>query len=94
MNAVQPPQNHEDVSCGSAPALTANDRSAKSALADLCDGLLEPQPCATGWQSVRSVDMPTGCADLLVHGDHMTTRLEAHSGQPVDLRVLEHRLAG
>ncbi len=64
------------------------------ALADLCNGLYEPPGAGAHWQAVDRTDVPAPFNELLVHTDHMTTRLAAYHGGPVTLRVLEQRHEG
>ena len=67
-------------------------RSVDEALADLCDGLIEPDSRKSPCQSVQPDDIPAPYNGLLVHHDHMTARLEEYHGQPVVLRVLAYRI--
>ena len=64
------------------------------ALADLCNGLYEPPGAGAHWQAVDRGDVPAPFDELLVHTDHMTTRLAAYHGGPVTLRVLDERREG
>src|SRR5215470_13988824 len=65
--------------------------SAELALAELCDGFLSPQDWAAGVEPVEPDSMPDPFCTLLLHHDHMTTRLGDHYGRPVELRVLRRQ---
>lgn len=59
------------------------------ALADLCDGFLPRDDWTVGVEPVEPDSMPDPFCSLLLHHDHMTTRLGQHYGSPVELRVLK-----
>jgi chorismate-pyruvate lyase len=65
--------------------------SAELALAELCDGFLTPEDWAAGFEPVEPDSMPDPFCNLLVHHEHMTTRLAEHYGRPVELRVLRRQ---
>ena len=62
---------------------------AELALADLCDGFLPRDDWTVGVEPVEPDFMPDPFCSLLLHHDHMTTRLGQHYGSPVELRVLQ-----
>ncbi len=64
------------------------------ALADLCGDFLPSCGPVSRCVAVEPADLPTPVAELLVHHDHMTTRLEEHHGQRVELRVLREQREG
>jgi hypothetical protein len=52
-------------------------------------------PTATrGCGPIEADAMHATARHLLVHSDHMTTRLRDHYGQPIELSVIDHRLDG
>lgn len=63
--------------------------SVEDALADLCGGLCPSDGACHFCEPVRASDMPKPFSELLVHNDHMTTRLRDHHRRPVELRVLD-----
>src|SRR5438105_3369321 len=65
--------------------------SAELALAELCEGFLAPEDWASGFEPVEPDSMPDPFCSLLLHHDHMTTRLAEHYGRPVELRVLRRQ---
>ncbi len=73
------------------------DRSFNSAadpraiLASLGDGLFKVETWLQGCEQVHADEIPHESRSLLVHNRHMTATLNAHHGQPVALRVLEHQ---
>lgn len=69
-------------------------RNAGEALSALCRGLVHETIPADCWTSVGAEDLPFAFRELLVHNEHMTTRLEAFHGSPVLLRVLAYGLDG
>ena len=66
----------------------------REALESLCQWFYEDRLSAEGCEPVQPEQMPAAARDLLVHNEHMTLRLQAHYGGPVELRVLQHRLDG
>ena len=54
--------------------------SVDEALADLCAGFVASGRPVSRWVATEPADLPAPFADLLVHHDHMTTRLEKHHG--------------
>lgn len=64
------------------------------ALADLCRGLCSHDGACLKCEKVDPPEMPAPYDRLLVHHDHMTTRLADHFGQPVELSVLQDDLDG
>jgi hypothetical protein len=59
------------------------------ALADLCTGLCSSEVACRFCEPVPAAEVPEPFAGLLVHNDHMTSRLREHHGQPVALCVLD-----
>jgi len=59
------------------------------ALVDLCSGLCSSDVACHFCEPIQAGDVPEPFSELLVHNDHMTSRLRAHHGQPVALRVLD-----
>ena len=76
------------------PTRIADCRDAHSALAALCDGLPDAAGAAPPFEETDPARMPPLFRKLLAHQDHMTTALEDHYGQPVELCVLADQLAG
>lgn len=64
-------------------------QNAEDALADLCSGLCLSEVVCRHCEVVRASEIPEPFDELLVHNDHMTTKLRDHHGQPVALRVLD-----
>lgn len=64
------------------------------ALKDLCNGFPGAEVTGTAWQHVSSDDVPPPFHRLLVHRDHMTSKLADHYGRTVELRVLRQQLEG
>ena len=63
-------------------------QDAQTALARLAKGLDEADALLDGAVLIDSAEIPEADHGLLVHHDHMTTRLQGHHGRPVELRVL------
>ena len=61
----------------------------EDALTDLCSGLCLSEVACRHCEVVQASEVPIPFAELLVHGEHMTSRLRDHHGQPVALRVLD-----
>ena len=61
----------------------------EDALADLCSGLCPSDAVCHSCEPVSASEMPAPFSELLVHNDHMTARLRAYHGRPVELRVLD-----
>lgn len=74
-------------------ANTTMHDSASAAVAELCSGLIGVNELPPG-EIVAAADVPEPFATLLVHNDHMTTRLGEFHGAPVELSVLRHSLMG
>jgi hypothetical protein len=72
----------------------ARSELARDALADLCAGLTDPTAILAGSQPVEPDEMPDPFGRLLLHHDHMTTRLGAFYGRPVALRILRQECVG
>lgn len=68
--------------------------SVDEALADLCGDLVSAGGPVSRCVAVQPSELPRPAAELLVHHDHMTTRLEQHHEQRIELRVLRERLDG
>jgi hypothetical protein len=66
---------------------------AHAALADLCAGIADLNELPQG-EVVEASRVPVPFDRLLVHNDHMTTRLGEFHGAPVELRVLRHAMEG
>ena len=66
----------------------------EEALSDLCNGMLEADALRTAFHTVQPDEMPARFVELLVHHDHMTTKLKGYYGRPVELHVLADRLDG
>ncbi len=69
-------------------------QNVQQALAGLCQGLVDVDTDATLGQSIDPQDIPDPYRALLVHRDHMTTRLSEHHGNPVSLKVLHYDIDG
>ncbi|MEK6643553.1 MAG: hypothetical protein AAB385_05710 [Planctomycetota bacterium] len=67
--------------------------SAHAALADLCAGFVDLNDLPPG-EVVDASRVPEPFDLLLVHNDHMTTRLGEFHGAPVELHVLRHVIEG
>ncbi|MCG3178551.1 MAG: hypothetical protein BIFFINMI_00879 [Phycisphaerae bacterium] len=67
--------------------------SVHDALSDLCAGFLE-QGRGPHCREVGADQMPPSFRWLLDHNEHMTLRLAAYHGQPLQLKVLQQRLDG
>lgn len=61
------------------------------ALASVCDGFFDAEVASRDAHPVEAANIPEPYQQLLVHQEHMTTRLNAHYGAPVALRVLEEQ---
>jgi len=68
--------------------------SAQNMLRSLLDGLAGAERVAERCEIVEVADLPALSRELLVHNEHMTTRLLDHHGAPVRLDVLQEELAG
>lgn len=66
------------VECGDAP----------TALCVLCNGFVACKELLINAEPVERDDLPPAYARLLAHRDHMTTVLESHYGEPVQLEVV------
>lgn len=66
--------------------------SVDDALSDLCDGFAASQIAVTDVHEVGPDEIPRPFHDLLVHHDHMTTKLTEHYGRPVELRILREQI--
>ncbi len=67
--------------------------SAAEALDDLRNGLVGVNDLPTG-MVIDPGNVPEPFARLLVHNDHMTTRLGDYHGGAVELQVLSHKIEG
>jgi len=67
---------------------------ARAALADLCHGFLNPAQVLTACRPVEPDEMPDPFGRLLLHHDHMTTKLGEFHGRPVELSVINRDLSG
>ena len=68
--------------------------TAQAALDSLCHWFYEDRLSAEGCEPVLAANLPPALRDLLVHNEHMTSKLEAyHRAQPV-LRMLHERRDG
>jgi len=72
----------------------SEEAPAAQTLAELCAGFMEPDAIDGAWEAVKPEAMPDSFRRLLVHRDHMTTKLRAFHGAEVELRVLAERLDG
>lgn len=63
-------------------------RQPHAALADLCDGFFDDLAWVDRCPRRVADEFPAPLQDLLVHREHMTTRLADFYGRPVTLRVL------
>jgi chorismate-pyruvate lyase len=64
------------------------------ALADLCGGLCGHDGTCLKCEQVDPQEIPAPLKRLLVHYDHMTTKLSEYFGRAVELEVVEHELDG
>ncbi len=64
------------------------------AMADLCRGFFHEGDGIPPFALVEPEQMPAAYRQLLVHNEHMTTRLEAFHGRAVELGVLEYNQDG
>ena len=64
----------------------------EGALADLCRGLCSHDGACLKCEQVDPQEIPAPFDQLLVHHDHMTTKLGDHFGRPVELEVLQDDL--
>jgi chorismate-pyruvate lyase len=67
---------------------------ARAALVDLGSGFLDAATVLTGCHPVEPDAMPDPFERLLVHHDHMTTRLGEFHGRPVSLEILKQEMRG
>jgi hypothetical protein len=67
---------------------------ARAALADLCHGFLDTAKTLAGCRPVEPDEMPDPFGRLLLHHDHMTTKLGEFHGWPVELFVINRDLSG
>src|SRR5438046_1495412 len=77
-----------------ARAETARPELARAALVELCRGLLDQVDVLQGCRAIEPDEMPEPFGDLLVHHDHMTTRLGDYYARPVELEVLKSEMSG
>jgi chorismate-pyruvate lyase len=68
--------------------------SAAEALHSLCDWFYEDRLSMEGCEPIEVEALPYEYRDLLVHTEHMTERLAAYHGRPVELIVLNHEQRG
>lgn len=62
------------------------------ALSHICEGLLDEAAALANPEPISAEQVPEPYAELLVHNEHMTVRLEKYHGQPVRLRVLQEHI--
>jgi chorismate-pyruvate lyase len=62
--------------------------------ARLGEGFPEVEEGQVVARPIRKEDLPEECRGLLVHEEHMTARLRAYHGAPVELRVLREQRTG
>jgi len=70
-----------------------NLRQPHAALADLCDGFFDSVEWTARCRRLHPDELPEPFQLLLVHREHMTERLEACYGRPVELVVLAQQRA-
>ena len=75
------------------PRLT-DYQGVEEALSDICNGMLGTDGLRAAFHVVQPEEMPASFVELLVHHDHMTTKLQGYYGRPVELHVLADRLDG
>jgi len=66
--------------------------NALTALSLLAKPFIDQSVCHDGIEQVEDNALPPAVNKLLVHQNHMTTTLQDHHGEPVELRVLRHHL--
>ncbi len=66
--------------------------NALTALSLLAKPFIDPSVCHDGIEQVEENKLPAIVKRLLVHQNHMTTTLQDHHGEPVELRVLRHHM--
>ncbi len=67
----------------------ADYETVEDAFIDLCSGLCSSEVGRRCCEPIEASQSPSPFAELLVHNDHMTSRLREHHGQPIALRVLD-----
>lgn len=67
-------------------------QSPSEALDALCAGFCSHRRACLHCQAIDPSSIPSPFTKLLIHHDHMTTRLADYYGRPVELRVLDHQL--
>jgi len=67
-----------------------DDNHVHQALTSICQGLVDANADAVIGQPVDPQAIPDPYRELLVHRDHMTTRLSRYHGASVTLKVLQH----
>jgi len=68
--------------------------TAEEALHSLCDWFFEDRLSMEGCDPIAAGELPRAYRELLVHTEHMTERLAAYHGRPVELIVLNHEQRG
>ena len=63
-------------------------------MGDLCAGLVKHGSLVEPNEVIQPENMPARYNQLLVHHDHMTTKLEGYYRRPLELRVLDHERDG
>ncbi|MBW7907250.1 MAG: hypothetical protein LC135_01570 [Phycisphaerae bacterium] len=66
-------------------------RQPHAALADLCDGFFDDAEWVSRCPRIAAADLDEPFRTLLAHREHMTERLAAYYGKPVELRVLREQ---
>jgi hypothetical protein len=76
------------------PNQLTGDAKLRGMLRALCEGLVDIASLDAAASIVSDAMVPDPFRQLLVHSEHMTTRLERHCGRPVTLSVLASRRDG
>lgn len=76
------------------PSQTSGEAKQRAMLRALCDGLVDIASLDAAATIVSDAMVPDPFRQLLVHSEHMTTRLERHCGRAVALSVLSSRRDG
>lgn len=76
------------------PSQTSGEAKQRAMLRALCEGLVDISSLDAAAAIVSDAMVPDPFRQLLVHSEHMTTRLERHCGRPVALSVLTSRRDG
>lgn len=73
---------------------STGDTKLRAMLRALCEGLVDIPSLDAAASIVSDAMVPDPFRQLLVHSEHMTTRLERHCGRPVTLSVVSSRRDG